>query len=195
MSEFPVAPKAANREAIRNPADRISDACWLSMAYRHRRGRLRRPQWARRARRFIGPGQRGSTTIETAVGIFILVASLGGLMESVGAAFDSDRMARAARAAARSLALDPAADACAAIRRELGLPDDFDCGSKWTLDIDEDLTPSDFTADTTDLTSLNPGAPLAGSGDGHMVMVRIGTRADPPELAELLAMALARREP
>lgn len=162
------------------------------MVCRHRQGRLHRAQWSRRAHRFIRPRQRGSTTIEAAIGIFIVVASLGGLVESVAAAFESDRTARAARAAARSLALNPAADACAAIRRELGLPGDFDCGSKWTLDVDTGLAPSDVTADSTDLTTLNPGAPLPGSGAGHMVMVRIGTLANPPEL---VSMALARREP
>ena len=67
----------------------------------------------------------------------ILVVGFAGLMEIVNASYADDRMARAARAAARSLALDPGADpkanACVAIRRELDLAEDFDCDTEWTL--------------------------------------------------------------
>ena len=160
------------------------------MLFRHRREHAHRTFRTRRAHRFLARGQRGSTTIEAAIGITLLVVSLGGLMESVGTVFDSDRMSRAARAAARSLALNPAADACAAIRTELRLPADFVCTSKWTLDIDRDLAPSDLTATSTDLTTLDPNSALAGSGD--MVLVRIGTLGDSPDL---ISMALARSEP
>ena len=111
-------------------------------------------------------------------------------MQLVGAVLDSDQVSRAARAAARSLALDPAADACAAIRRELRLPASFACTSKWTLDIDRDLAPSNLPAEPTD--DLDPANALAGTGSGNMVLVRIGTLDDPPDL---VSMALARHEP
>ena len=99
----------------------------------------------------------------------ILVVGFAGLMEIVNASYADDRIARAARAAARSLALDPGADpkaaACAAIRRELRLADDFDCDSAWTLTVNLGVGPNSLPA------TLGDSAP---EGTGDMVLVRIG---------------------
>ena len=71
--------------------------------------------------------------IEAALGITVLVTTLAVLMEIVGEVYTRDEMARAARAAARALALDANAaldvdaKACVAIRRELNRGEDFDC--------------------------------------------------------------------
>ena len=124
-------------------------------------------------RRF-GRGEHGGAAIESAIAIAVLVAGFAGLMEVVQASYTDDRMARAARAAAHTLALDPklaqdpnpVAAACAPIRRELALADDFDCATaSWTLKVDRgvgtDVLPATLDASVT-----------AGSGD--MVLVRIG---------------------
>ena len=120
-------------------------------------------------------------------------------MEIVGAAYTSDQMSRAARAAARSLALNPPADqteadntACSGIRRELDLPDGFVCNTKWTINIDTDLVPEDLpeTLDS-DLGTV--------AGNGDMVFVRIRwfrdafTPGDPA--VPMVSMGLARSEP
>ena len=96
----------------------------------------------------------------------VLVVGFAGLMEIVHASFTDDRMGRAARAAARALALDPSADAaCAHIRRELRLADDFDCGTAWTLKVDLGVGPGALPA------TLDAGVT---PGTGDMVLVRIG---------------------
>ena len=95
----------------------------------------------------------------------VLVVGFAGLMEIVHASFTDDRMGRAARAAARALALDPSADACAPIRRELRLADDFVCGT--ALRVDLGVGPGALPA------TLDAGAT---KGTGDMVLVRIGNR-------------------
>ena len=104
----------------------------------------------------------------------VLVVGFAGLMEIVHASFTDDRMGRAARAAARALALDPSAAralaldpsaACAPIRRELRLADDFDCDTAWTLKVDLGVSPGALPA------TLDAGVT---PGTGDMVLVRIG---------------------
>ena len=102
--------------------------------------------------------------IESAFALTVLVVAFAGLMEIVQASYTDDRMGRAARAAARVLALDPTADACAAIRSEFHLAPDFDCGA-WTLTPYFGVAPSALPA-TLD------AAVTTGTGD--MVLVRIG---------------------
>lgn len=106
----------------------------------------------------------GGTALETALAISVAVTAFAGLMEIVNGAFESDRMHRAARAAAHATALDPSADACAAIRRELRLDDDFDCAG-WEITVRQGVLPSSLA------DALEAGEP-AGTGD--MVLVRIG---------------------
>ena len=142
--------------------------------------------------------------IETAVVTSVLVLAFGGLMEIVHAAYVSDTMGRAARAAARAIALVPEAGAnqgtlgsiaCTAIRRELDLNEGFDCGSSWTLTVDTGLTPKAL------LQGQNPG-----DSAGDMVMVRIAwtrelwdlarpVNADERETPRVIAVGVARAEP
>ena len=83
-------------------------------------------RWWRSVRRFAR-GQCAAVAIEAGLGIAVLVVALAALMEIVGEVYTRDEMARAARAAARALALDANADACVAIRRELNRGEGFDC--------------------------------------------------------------------
>ena len=120
-------------------------------------------------------------------------------MEIVSAAYASDQMSRAARAAARSIALNPPATqtvaettACNAIIRELHLAPGYICNAEWTINIDTDLVPDDLPK------TLDPNlGTVAGTGD--MVFVRIGWERDaltPGEPAvPMVAMGLARSEP
>ena len=113
--------------------------------------------------------EHGSVTVETAVAILVLVVALAALMEIVHTVYTDDRMARAARAAARALAVDPTADACAAIRRELQLSDDFVCATTLTLKVDLGVDPGALP------TTLDAGV-TANSGD--LAVVRIGWNRD-----------------
>ena len=115
-------------------------------------------------RRF-GHGEHGAVAIESAIAIVILVVGFAGLMEVVQACYTDDRMSRAARAAARVLALDPTADTCAAIRRELRLAEEFDCDTAtWTLTVHPGVSPDA-------LPSTPDGSVTFGTGD--MVLVWI----------------------
>ena len=114
---------------------------------------------------------RGSAPIETAVAVSVLAVTLVGLMEIVHAVQDEDYMGRAARAAARAVALEPITEesrgtlvsiACTAIQRELALDESFDCSSRWVLTVDTGLTPEALLAGGS-----------ADDGAGDMVMVRI----------------------
>ena len=114
--------------------------------------------------RSFWPKEHGGTALETAMAIALAVAAFAGLMEIVNGALETDRMHRAARAAAHAAALDPNADACAAIRAELGLADEFDC-TAWTITVHQGVLPSG-------LANVLGGATHAGTGD--MVLVRVG---------------------
>ena len=104
--------------------------------------------------------------VEGAVTIAILVAAFAGLMAIVQEVYSSDRLGRAARAAARAVALDANADPCAAIRREFGLPESFDCTTRWRISVHKGLHPSD-------LSSVLADASAETGESGDMVMVRI----------------------
>ena len=144
---------------------------------------------------------RGSVAIESAVSIVVLVVAFGGLMAIAHTAYTDDRMGRAARAAARAVALAPdalsteasvGALACKAIRQELGLDAEFDCAGAWTITIDTDLTP----------TALLGGAGADGVS-GDVVLVRIAWQQAPWAQAVYqlegadagTAVGVARREP
>lgn len=121
--------------------------------------------------------QHGAVAIETALSISVLVLALAGLMGIVQSVYTTDQLGRAARAAARTIALLPdapasqtalAARACEAIRRELHLDPDFDCAAQWAIAIDSYPTPEALLAGT----AVGEAAP--GGGNGDMVLVRIG---------------------
>ena len=139
----------------------------------------------RRAMRSFWPGEDGGSALETAVAIALAVAALAGLMEIVNGAFESDRMHRAARAAAQATALDPNADACAAIRGELRLADEFDC-TAWTITVHKGVLPST-------LAGVLGGAAHAGTGD--MVLVRVDWSRAAWPFANLLPAANAAAHP
>lgn len=137
--------------------------------------------------------------MESAIALVVLVVGFAGVIETVSTVYTEDRWARAARAAARLLALNPSADACPAIRREADLADNFDCHD--ILTVSHRLSPSTLAA-TLD------GEATDGTGD--MVLVRIAWAREPWSISRLLrdentdedtepvsmvAMGLARSEP
>lgn len=151
----------------------------------------------------------GAVAIETALALSVLIIAFGALVEIVRTAYAGDIMDRAARAAARAVALVPAAaatphalhsTACAAIRRELDLAPEFDCSTEWVLAVDTGLTAKGLLEDSEDR-------------DGDMVRVRIlwdrlpwdihrsltdedeDEDAEDDEVGRLIAIAVARSEP
>lgn len=145
--------------------------------------------------------ERGGVAVESVVAIAVLVVLFGGLMAIVHAAYTDDRMGRAARVAARAVALETDTSlsqaalvliACNAIRQELDLQPDFDCAANWTVTITTGLTP----------TALATGVNSDGE-TGDMVLVELGWSQLPwARAAEFLegsgagtATGVARREP
>ena len=107
---------------------------------------------------------RGSVTLESALMVAALLAVFAALMEIVHARWTADRMGRAARAAAEAIALDGAADACAAIRRELHLEEGSECGDDMKITVDMQVGPNGLPA-TLDAE--------AKDDTGELVLVRI----------------------
>ena len=152
--------------------------------------------------------RRGAVAVVTALAISVLVFAFSGLAEIVRTTYVDDTMNRAARAAARAVALVPdsaaAPDvlnsaACAAIQRELDLDAGFDCSTQWDLIIDTGLTAKGLLDSSEDR-------------NGDMVRVRILWDRLPWEFARLaseddegdeedqvtgrlVATGVARREP
>ena len=180
---------------------------WRAITGRARAGSSR--TGLRRALRRFAAGSRGGVAIENTIAVVVLVGAFAGLMEIVSTVFESDRMGRAARAAAQAIALNPNADSCAAIRRELRFGEDFDC-SAWKITVHQDVLPSELS------DALEATAP---AGTGEMVLVRIDWRRAPwsfgnvvptahaaggdggadgaptPGLTSRIAIGVARREP
>ena len=143
-------------------------------------------------------GQTGVTTLEAAASILVVLLAFGGMMEIVGASFRSDRMERAAHAAARAVALDqrdPDATACAAINRELDIDPDFDCTdrSRFPVEFKVDLgvAPDHLPEELLD-SNGNPTSVTADTGD--LVLVRVHWAGKPGPVTRV-AMGLARAEP
>lgn len=144
-------------------------------------------------------------TIESVLAIGAFVIAFAGVMEIVGATFQTDHMDRAAQAAARVLALDKTilndqdemkTRACEAIRNELDLDSGIDCWvDLWPkYRIQPNVDPSDLPT-TLDL-NLDPTG-----YSGEMVLVRIGWKRpllsfEPSSTSvSMVAMGLARAEP
>ena len=130
-----------------------------------RRGPPGKPRW--HALRSFWPKEHGGAALESALAISVAVAAFAGLMEIVDTAFESDRMHRAARAVAQATALDPTADACAAVRSELHLASTFDCAAAWGagwLTVRPGVLPSNLSSAL---------ASASANGTGEMVLVRI----------------------
>ena len=118
-----------------------------------------------------------SVAIESAAVLSILIVVAGGLMEIFSSVYMNETMSRAARAAARAVALNPSAHddaaavqalACEAIRRELGLGQDPDCSDAWEVTVDTGLTTGDL---------LNGESPDTRTGD--MVRIHIAWHREP----------------
>ena len=109
-------------------------------------------------------GERGAVTLESALAIVALLGAFAIAMEIVHTCWAADRMGRAARAAARSLALDVHADPCAAVRRELAWSDDASCDRGMTIVVDPAVGPEGLPAELDG---------EAGAGTGDLVLVRI----------------------
>ncbi len=140
-----------------------------------------------RVARAFWRARRGGLAVETAVTVSMLILVFAGLMEVVHSAYVSDTMGRAARAAARAIALVPQDDArpgtldtvaCTAIRRELDLAESFNCGTHWTLTVDTDLTPA---------AMLAGGETGEDDAEGDMVVVRIAWNEEPWDFVRLVA--------
>ena len=134
-------------------------------------------------------GQRGVAVIEGALSVSVLVLTFAGLTGIVFKAYDSDELGRAARAAARQVALLASAPAsasaleavaCGAIRRELDLPASFDCGTTWTITIDAYEDPSSLLGDTP----RTGNDAVVGGENGDMVRVRIAALREDPDDGE-----------
>ena len=152
-------------------------------------------------------GEHGGVAIESAIAMLILVVGFAGLMEIVQASYVDDRMARAARAAARVLALNPGADACSAIRRELDLAEDSECEPAWTLDVKLGVSPNSLPATLGDSATAGTGdmvlvrikwnrEALSFAGDGHEADDSEDTEDDAAEIetVPMVAIGLARCE-
>ena len=152
--------------------------------------------------------RRGAVAVVTALAISVLVFAFSGLAEIVRTTYVDDTMSRAARAAARAVALVPDSAAaphilnsaaCAAIQRELDLDAGFDCSAQWDLIVETGLTAKGLLDSSEDR-------------DGDMVRVRILWDRLPWEFARLaseddegdedeqatgrvVATGVARREP
>ncbi len=78
-------------------------------------------------------GVRGAAAVETVFSIFVRVTAFAGLMSFVANFYAEDGLDRAARTAARSLAIKPDADPWEAVWQELDPNVDFTtCGTDWT---------------------------------------------------------------
>ncbi len=152
----------------------------------------------------------GGGAIESAIAIAVLVTVFAGLMAIAHAAYEDDRMGRAARAAARAVALvtdttasQPTLDAvaCTAIKNELALVDGFDCKT-WDVTVKAGLTASALSTGLT-ASALSSGANTAGNS-GDMILVTIDGWERAPWVTEVrklddpegrVATGVARREP
>ena len=123
-------------------------------------------------------GQRGATTIVTAIAISILVATLAALMGIVHQAYSEDRMERGARAAARAVSLAATAPAsekalkdivCEAVGGELGEDAVENCAC-WTIEVEAFETPQALSAGTA------RGAASGSRGGENMDMILVRLR-------------------
>ena len=153
------------------------------------RGRLVAPARLRRLRAALGRfllGVRGAAAIETALSVGVLVIAFAGIMQAVTTVFVDDQTGRAARAAARMLALDPDADPWRPVWHELHPGTTHSCTTDWTatdlgtcggwkLAVVRDVSPAALAA------ALDPGTTVpAGAGDaGDLVLVGLSAPPAP----------------
>ena len=148
--------------------------------------------------------RRASVAFEASLAMSAPVIAVAVLMEVVSAVYADDFMERAARAAARAVALqvntqtDIAAlqdIACDAMKVELHLDAQFDCGENWTVTIDTELTAQDLL---TDQTPPDPTGDMVRVSVGwHRAPLSFGSSVgtDEQNVPNELAVAVARAEP
>ena len=121
-------------------------------------------------------GQRGATTIGTAIAISILVATLAALLGIVHELYVEDRMARGARAGVRAVSLAATAPAsekalkdivCKAVERELGEDEGRHCAC-WRIEVEAFETPQALSGGH----ARGAGAPHGGE-NADLVLVRL----------------------
>ena len=120
--------------------------------------------------------ERGSVALESAFALSVIVIAFAGLMHIVGDVFAEDISNRGARAVARALALDPAADPWAALRREV----DLDATCLWTAGDTNAQCDGWKLAIHLGVSPATLGAAALGVGDtaaGEMVLVRLESTA------------------
>ena len=172
------------------------------------RGRFGAPARMRGALGKFFLGERGAAAIETALSVSVLVVALAGIMQVVTTVFVDDQAERAARAAARALALDPGADPWEPVREELHADANHTCTTDWTasdlgacdgwtLAVRHGVSPAALTV------ALDPDLPAPAAG-GDLVLVGLSRQPANPNLgssrtvAELVGMdavGVARSEP
>ena len=132
--------------------------------------------------------ERASVALESALALSVLIAAFAGLMHIVGDVYADDRTERGARAVARAIALDPATDPWAALRREGGLGANATCPewtaaantcAGWTLRIDRGVAPAALPDDL---------AAGVSASSGELVLVRL-------DRGGAVTFGLARSEP
>ena len=128
-----------------------------------------RGRW--RGARALRHDQRGAVTLETALALVVVVSTFASMAAIIGNVYESDRIGRAARAAARAVSFDPGADACAAAHREIGqtrptATEDRPCGG-WDVVVSIGVAPGS-------LASVLEGG-VAVSGSDEMVLVQISS--------------------
>ena len=164
----------------------------------------------RRARAFPR-AERGSVAIETALALVVLIGGFSGLAHLVGDVFADDRMARGARAAARTVALDAAASPWRALQAEGLLASGAQCPAwtaasagaacaGWTLAVARGVSAKRLAAaygalgavaEFVGATGPVEGGPAGASGEVVLVRIERGAGAG----AKRAAFGLARSEP
>ena len=131
------------------------------------------------------------SVLEGVISLSALLFFFALLISVVLRVFEVDSAERASRILARALALDPDADVCVALARSHGLPDATSCPSAWTIDTDFWLVPADLP-DSPEI-AFDPSTPLAPSGAGGLVLVRVHWSLSPivPGAADTPAYASA----
>ena len=161
-------------------------------------------------RRFLR-SERGNVALEGALALGVLVGAFAGLVHIFADAWTEDRAGRAARAVARTLAIDPAADPWAALRREGGLEATATCPAwtaaatsaacgGWTLSVHRGVSPA----------TLDDALDGDATAAGEMVLVHLARtpqaapntgnagnagNAAATDRKRMAGVGLARREP
>ena len=136
--------------------------------------------------------RRGAVSVETVLTVTMMTFLCGGLMAIAHTAYSQDRMDRAARAAARAVALLPPGVAtnqaavdtavCDVLRVEFDLNNQSNCHAIWNISIETGLTTAALADGTSQASTPANGTPSQAIGE--MILIRVGS-----------GQAVIRREP